>query len=117
MSLGLQIDAASAKVDMSRQAFYTDPGVGSKLNSSVDKGILQFREFHEKGVREGQKRGGGANMLLTVPTNTIAGVVTGTAVTTGSAAKAVFGKGENVTLQPGEEVIIDFYRAATLKAQ
>lgn len=56
-------------------------------------------------------------MLLTVPTNTIAGVATGTAVTTVGAAKAVFGKGESVTLEPGEVLIIDFTRAATLPAQ
>lgn len=115
--LSLQLDAASAKLNQEKNALYTDPGIGSKLNTSVDKGVNQFNQFYERGIKAGQARGGGANMLLTVPTNTIAGVATGTAVTTGNAVKAIFGKGESVTLQPGDQLLIDFSQATTLQAQ
>jgi hypothetical protein len=33
------------------------------------------------------------------------------------AAKAVFGKGDTVTLMPGDELILDLFQAATLQAQ
>lgn len=115
--LSLAIDAMSAKHDTQRNALYSDPGIANKLDASVDKGVSQFKSFHERGIKAGQERGGGVNMLLTVPTNTLAGVATGTAVTTFNAAKAVFGKGESVTILPGEELIIDFAQAATLQAQ
>lgn len=116
MPLSLDLDAASAKMDAKRNGLYTDPGIGQKLNTSVDKGIEQFKEFHERGIQEGQNRGGGANMLLTVPTNTVAGVATGTAVTTVNAVRAVFGRGESVVVQPGEQFIIDLSKATTLQA-
>lgn len=117
VALSLQMDAASPKMNREKNGFYTDPGIGSKLNTSLDKGISQFKEFHDKGIKAGEERGGGVNMLLTVPTNTVAGVATGTAVTTLNAAKAVFGKGENVTITPDDELIIDFSKAATVRSQ
>jgi hypothetical protein len=112
--LSLEVDTASAKMSRSKNALYTDPGISSKLNTSVDNGVSQFKSFYDKGIKAGQNRGGGMNMLLTVPTNTLAGVATGTAITTVGAAKAVFGKGESVTLQPGDVLTIDFSKAATL---
>jgi hypothetical protein len=115
--LPFQVDAASAKMNREKNALYTDPGIGSKLNTSVDKGIAQFKGFHERGIKAGQERGGGINMLLTVPTNTVAGVATGTAVTTFHAAKAVLGRGESLVIQPGDELILDFSQPATLQNQ
>lgn len=114
--LSLQVDAATAKMSAERGAFYTDPGVGAKLNASVDKGISQYKTMHEKGVKAGKELGGGINMLLTVPATAIAGVASGTAVTTVNAAKAVFGRGESVSLKPGEVLLIDFSKSAILPA-
>ncbi len=115
--LDLQVDATSAKMDAKKNGFYTDPGMGKKLNSSVDKGVSQFKSLHEKGLQAAEARGGGVQHLLTVPTTTVAGVVTGTAVTTVEATKAIFGKGETVSIQPGEEFILDLSQSAVLQAQ
>jgi len=115
--LRLSIDAASAKQNAAKNGLYTDPGINAKLNNSVDKGLAQYNDFHQKGVAEGKAMGGGLNMLLTVPTTTIAGVATGTAVTTVAATKAVFGKGDSVDIKPGEQLILDFSQTVSLQAQ
>ncbi len=111
--LSLRLDAASAKMNSQKGALYTDPGIGVKLDNSVDKGIDKFKEFHEKGMKAGE----GAGKIITVPAGAIAGVATGTAVTTVNAAKSIFGKGEPVVLAPGDQLLIDFSQAATLQAQ
>lgn len=115
--LNLSMDLSNPKLNREKNALYTDPGVGSKLNTSVDKGVETFQTFHEKGIAEGKKRGGGLNMLLTVPTNTVAGVATGTAITAVESAKALFGKGEAVVIQPGEEMTLELSGSASLQGQ
>jgi len=115
--MSLEINAATQKMSPEKNALYTDPGMGRKLDNSVDKGVEEFKSWRDKGVAAGQARGGGINMLLTVPTNAVAGVATGTAVTTVNAAKAVFGKGEIVTLMPGDILLLDFSQAARVQAQ
>ncbi len=115
--LNLEVDAATEMLDTTRDGLYTDPGMGAKLSDSVDKGVDKFKFFRDRGVKAGQERGGGINMLLTVPTNAIAGVASGTAITTVNAAKAVFGKGESVVIQPGDTLVIDFSKATTLPSQ
>jgi len=114
--LYLTVNAGSAKMNAARNGFYSDPGMKQKLGSSVDEGVAQYKSLEQKGVEAGEKMGG-LNLLWTVPTTAIAGVATGTAVTTVDAAKAVFGKGQTVILQPGDLLLLDFSRAATLQAQ
>jgi hypothetical protein len=115
--LHLMVDAGSAKMSAAHNGLYTDPGMGQKLSSSLDQGVAQYKSMEEKGVEQGEKMGGGLNLLLTVPTTAIAGVATGTAVTTVGAAKAVFGKGQTVVLHPGDEILLDFSRPATFQSQ
>jgi len=116
-SLALLVDAASAKMDAQRNAFYTDPGIGNKISSSLNKGVERYQYYTQKGVEAGTQRGGGFNMLLTVPTNMLAGVAVGAATTTAGTAKAIFGKGETVNLQPGDPLVLDFTQRTTLQAQ
>ncbi len=114
LPLSMDIDAASTKMDPQKNALYVDPGIGNKLNSSVDSGIAEYKRVHDSTVKPGQT---GLEKFFTVPAGAIAGVATGTAVTTFDAAKAVFGKGESVTIVSGDQLTIDFSKAAILPAQ
>jgi hypothetical protein len=115
-SMRLDLDAASAKVDRTRNALYTDPGIGAKLESSVDKGVNQYKSLVDKAGQNNTQNSKGYNMLMTVPV-ALAGVASGTAVTTASAAKAILGRGESVTIVPGDELVIDIAQAVSLQGQ
>lgn len=65
--LALDIDAASAKLDREKNALYTDPGIGAKLNDSVDKGISQFKSFYDRGIKAGHDRGVASICCLPFP--------------------------------------------------
>jgi hypothetical protein len=114
--LRLELDTTSAKMDRSRNALYTDPGIGAKLETSVDKGVDKYHAIMDKATQPNPQTSKGINMLMTVPA-ALAGVASGTAVTTANAAKAIFGRGDSVTILPGDELVIDFAQATTLQGQ
>lgn len=115
--LNLQLDTLQTMFNREKNALYTDPGIGAKLNTSVDKGIAQYRDIRENGMKNATAHGGTVNKLLASPITAIAGFAAGTAVTTANAAKSVFGKGESIVIQPGDTLILDFSQSATLPVQ
>ena len=87
---------------------YSDPGMGAKLGKSVDRGTNVFNRLTQKGIDAGRSMAGGLGLLVTVPATAVGGVVAGSAVTTGKAAQAIVGRGESVTLNSGDVLIVDF---------
>jgi hypothetical protein len=114
--LTLNLAVSSEKVNQ-KGVIYTDPGLGKKVENSVEKGKDLYSRIKEKGVEVGQNTAGGWGQLVTVPAAVAGGAVAGTAVTGQNVAIAVFGRGDSAIIQPGDEVTIDFGGSFDLPTQ
>lgn len=114
--VSLDVDASSAKMSRQRNALYTDPGIGKKLDQSLDAGIDTFKAFHQHGLDYAKEKGGFIG-AVGVPLGTTAGIVSGTATTAGQSVKAVFGRGESIVVQPGDVFTLTLTRPVLLQGQ
>ncbi|MDX2084705.1 MAG: hypothetical protein SFZ03_04885 [Candidatus Melainabacteria bacterium] len=105
--LDFNLSTQNANVN-SQGALYTDPGIGKKVQKGVDDGKETFNKLKDAGIDAGKDLGGGAALLVTVPTAVVGGAVAGSAVTAGKAVQAVVGRGESVVIKPGDQALIDF---------
>jgi hypothetical protein len=107
--LPLELDLSASNANVNKKgAFYQDPGIGKKVERSVDKGISTFEKITQKGFDTGKTMAGGLGSIVTVPAAVIGGTVAGTAVTGGKSIAAVFGKGESALIEPGDTMDVDF---------
>lgn len=107
--LPLTLNLSTENTLVNRQgALYADPGIGKKVERSVEDGKKTFGTITDQGFEAGKQIAGGLGSIVTVPAAVIGGALAGTAVTTGRTAVAVVGKGETVAIKPGDTVTIDF---------
>lgn len=107
LPLDLKLSTNNTKVNK-RGALYADPGIPSKLQKSVNKGVSTFQKITQSGFDVGKSTADGLGSIVTVPLAVIGGTLAGTAVTAGKSAVAVVGKGDTVVIAPGDSAVIDF---------
>jgi hypothetical protein len=98
-------------------SLYSDPGIGVKMDRSVQAGKQTFSKITDESIDAGKNIAGGAGVLITAPAGVIGGAVGGAAITTGKAAAALVGKGDSVVIKPGDTVAIDFGGSFSLPAE
>lgn len=121
MPLDLNLSAENKEVKQFRGthqlALYSDPGIGKKVRQGAQSGYQTFSKITDEGIEAGKNVAGGAGVLVTAPLGVIGGALGGAAVTTGKAAQAIFGRGDSISIKPGDKIFIDFGNAAILQTQ
>jgi hypothetical protein len=116
LPVSLNLSAENANVTKAG-TLYTDPGIPTKLERSVDRGVDTFKDIRDKSIKAGKDIAGGLGMLVTVPAGVVGGAVGGTAVTTGKSVVSIIGRGDSVVINPGDTLNVDFGGAFTLPAE
>jgi hypothetical protein len=100
-----------------QRVLYADPGVGAKVSLGTKQAGDAFNRIVQGGLSTGRNTAGGLGSIVTVPASVLGGSVVAAGLTTGKTAVALVGKGQTVTITPGDTLTIDFGDAFALPVQ